>query len=131
MIGEVIAEFKGKAAGTRVLDGGKSEWSSVGSGKILGKEATEMDTAVLAWMPNGVIMVEGDGMIMTAEGETVMLKISGIGWLTGKGLKSSFRGACYFMTSSPKLASLNKTVGVYEREADGMGDLSIKIWAWK
>ena len=59
-------------------------------------------------------MLEGNGMVMTAEGDIVMLKINGIGWSTGKGLKSSFRGAAYLMTSSPKLASLNKTVGVWE-----------------
>ena len=131
MIGELIAEFKGKATGTRVLGEGKMEGSSTGSGTILGKEATEMDTAVLTWMPNGVMMAEGNAMIMTTEGETVMLMANGIGWSTGKGLKQSGRGACYFMTSSPKLASLNKTVGVWERESDEMGNYTIKVWAWK
>ena len=29
-----------------------------GRDNIVGKEATEMDTAVLTWMPNGVMMAE-------------------------------------------------------------------------
>ena len=132
MIGEVIAEFKGKSTGIRVLAEGKMEASSAGSGSILGKEVSaEMDTGVLTLMPNGVIMLEGNGIIMTAEGDAVMVKIDGIGWATGKGLKSSYRGACYFMTNSSKLASLNKTVGVWEHESDEKGDNSLKCWAWK
>jgi hypothetical protein len=131
LIGELIAEFKGKPTGTRILAEGKMEGSGTGSGSILGKEATEMDTAVLTWMPNGVVMAESNGMAMTAEGETVMLRANGIGWSTGKGLKQSGRGACYFMTCSPKLASLNKTVGVWERESDEIGNYTIKVWAWK
>ncbi len=82
-------------------------------------------------MPNGIQMLEGNGMIMTAEGEVVMTKTIGIGWLTGKGLKSSARGATFSMTSSPKLASLNKTVGVWELETDENGNYSSKVWAWK
>ena len=131
MIGEVIAEFKGKGTGIRVLADGKAESSNAGSGSILGKEATLMDTVVLTFMPNGVMMGEGNGMIMTAEGDVVMAKFNGIGWSTGKGLKTSFRGACYFMTSSPKLASLNKMVGVFERESDENGEYSAKFWEWK
>ena len=50
------------------------EGSTTGLGSISGKEATEMDTAVLTWMPNGVMMAEGNAIIMTTEGDTVMLK---------------------------------------------------------
>ena len=131
MIGELIAEFKGKVTGIRILAEGKMEGSDTGMGNIMGKEATIMDTSVLMWMPNGVLMAEGNGMVMTAEGEVVMVKVNGIAWSTGKGFKQSGRGAGYFMTSSPKLASLNKTVGVWERESDENGDWSVKIWAWK
>jgi hypothetical protein len=131
LIGELIAEFKGKPGGIRILAEGKMEGSDTGMGNIMGKEATVMDTSILMWMPSGVLMAEGNSMVMTAEGETVMAKVNGIAWSTGKGFKQSGRGACYFMTSSPKLASLNKTVGVWERESDENGDWSVKIWAWK
>jgi hypothetical protein len=35
------------------------------------------------------------------------------------------------MTSAPKLASLNKTVGVWEWESEENGDFTVKVWAWK
>ena len=95
LIGEVIAEFKGMQTGSRILAEGKIEGSSSGSASVMGKEAMEMDTAVLTPMPNEALMIEGNGMIRTAEGETVMVKNEGIGWLSGKGLKSSARGPVF------------------------------------
>ncbi len=131
MIGELIAEYTGKATGMRFLAEGKIEGSFTGAGKLLGKDATLMATAVFTPMPTGVNMIDGNGMEMTAEGESAMHKFDGIGWATGKGLKSSNRGAVYFMTNSPKLLSLNKTVGVWEWENSENGDFSVKVWAWK
>jgi hypothetical protein len=131
LIGEFIAEYKGKPTGTRILADGKIESSYTGMGKLLGKDATLMATVVFWQVPTGVNMIEGNGMESTAEGETVMHKFSGIGLSTGNGWKSSNRGAVYFMTSSPKLASLNKIVGVWEWESDENGDFSVKVWAWK
>lgn len=130
LIGELIAEFKGKATGMRVLAEGKMEGSYAGAGKLLGKEASIMATAVFALMPTGVNMIEGNGVEMTAEGN-VMHKFDGIGLSTGKGMKSSNRGAVYFMTSSPSLVSLNKIVGVWEWENEENGDFVVKVWAWK
>ena len=131
MIGEVIAEYQGKITGTRVLADGKMESSYAGSGTLLGKGASLMATAVFFLMPTGVNMLEGNGVTTTAEGESAMYKFNGIGWSTGKGLKSSIRGAVYFMTNSPKLVSLNKTVGVWEWENSENGDFSVKVWEWK
>ncbi|MCJ7635383.1 hypothetical protein MUP77_23715 [Candidatus Bathyarchaeota archaeon] len=131
MIGEVIAEFKGKTTGTRFLGDGKIEGSYAGSGNLFGKEASIMATAVFSLMPNGVNMIDGNGMVMTAEGESVMHKFDGIGLSTGKGWQSSNRGAVYFMTNSPKLMSLNKIVGVWEWETSENGDFSVKVWEWK
>jgi hypothetical protein len=131
LIGEQIGEFKGKATGMRFLAEGKIEGSYAGAGKLLGKEASLMATAVFAPMPNGVNMIEGNGLEMTAEGESAMHKFYGIGWSTGKGMKSSNRGAVFFMTSSPKLVSLNKTVGVWEWESEENGDFIVKVWAWR
>jgi hypothetical protein len=130
LIGELIVEIKGKTTGIRVLAEGKVEASHSGAGTLFGKDATVMDTAVSTFMPNGVMMVDVNGMLISAEGDPVMTKINGIG-STGKGLKSSLRGACYFMTNSPKLANLNKTVGVWELESEENGEYGLKVWAWK
>ena len=130
MIGEQIGEFKGKATGMRILAEGKIEGSFTGAGKLLGKDATIMATAVFAPLPTGINMIDGNDVEMTAEGN-VMHKFDGIGLSTGKGMKSSNRGAVYFMTSSPSLVSLNKIVGVWEWENEENGDFVVKVWAWK
>ena len=131
LIGELIMEAEEKPTGNRILADEKAEGSSGGQGTLLGKEVTIMVTGVLTPMPNGVMMTEGNALVMTSEGGVVMAKIGGIGWFTGKDLKTSARGACYFMTNSPKLERLNKIVGVYERESDEMGNSTVKVWAWK
>ncbi len=131
MIGELLAEYKGKNTGTRFLADGKIEGSYAGAGKLLGKEASIMATVVFWQVPTGVNMLDGTGMEMTTEGENVMHKFNGIGLSTGKGWKSSNRGAVYFMTASPKLLNLNKTVGVWEWESEENGDFMVKVWAWK
>ena len=131
MIGEQIGEFKGKTTGYRVLPEGKSELSQQGMGKIMGLEATMATTGVITPMPNGVLMADANGLTTTMDGEVVMVKISGIGWPTGKGWKSSMRGAAFQMTQSVKLARLNKVVTVWELESDEIGDWVLKLWEWK
>ena len=131
LIGELISEYKGKNAIIRVLDDGKQESTSIGTGTLLGKEATVLNTAVFTLRSNGEYMMEGNGIERTAEGESAMIKFNGIGWPSGKGLKLSLRGAAYFMTSSPSLVSLNKIVGVFEFEQDEQAEFSLKVWAWK
>ena len=131
LIGELISEYKGKNTSIRLLDDGKQESTSIGTGTLLGKEASILITAVFTLMPNGVFMLEGNGLERTTEGESAKIKFNGIGWPTGKGLKLSLRGASYFMTSFPSLVSLNKIVGVWELEQDEQGEFSLKVWAWK
>ena len=126
-----MAEFSGKTIGIKVLPEGKIEITGQGMGKVLGAEATIVFTGVSTPMPNGVLMVDGDGLMTTTDGDAIMLKITGIGWPTGKGWKGSYRGASYQMTQSPKLARLNKTVGVYENDSNEMGDFILKVWEWK
>ena len=131
MLGEMVGEFKGKTTGYRVLTDGKAEISQQGMGKILGIDASIATTGITTPMPNGVLMVEANGLNNTTDGDTIMVKINGIGWPTGKGWKSSFRGASYQMTQSPKLACLNKIVCVWELESDENGDWILKLWEWK
>lgn len=131
MLGEVIAEFKGKITGTRVLPDGKIETSEQASGKILGIEASWVATAISTHMPNGVLMGEGDAIVNTIDGDVVMIRKSGIGWSTGKGRKTSRRGVFFHRTQSKKLAKLNKVVGIWEFESEENGDWRVKVWQWR
>ncbi len=131
MIGEVIAEFTGRTTNVRVLPEGIVEFSDSATGKILGVEVTVLDTGIQTPMPSGIYRVEVNGLFSTDDGETVVVKFNGIAWSTGKGLKSSFRGATFWKTDSQKLMHLNKAMGVFEAEQDEEGNWTAKVWEWK
>jgi hypothetical protein len=128
MLGELIGEFKGKNTGWRVLPEGKIEVTAQGTGKILGKDAFLMSTSVGS-MANGIFMGEGNGVITTMEGETVMMKGIAVGFPSGNG--GATRTATIHMTQSQKLARLNKVVGMHEYETDMQDNWTGKIWEWK
>ncbi len=131
MIGDLIGEFRGKIVGFRVLSDGKIEGTEQGTGKILGMDAYAMNTGTSTPMPNGVLMTERNGLLTTVDGDSVQLKINGIGWLSGKGMKATYRGVSYQMTQSQKLERLNRVVGVWEYELDENGDWILQLWEWK
>jgi hypothetical protein len=131
MLGDRIGEFKGKVTGVRILPEGKRETSEEASGSILGMEAKWLATSVSTPMSNGLVMSEGEAIVTTIDGETVIIKKSGIGWSTGAGRKASRRGVFFHTTESEKLARLNRVVGVWEFESDENGDWHVKIWEWK
>jgi hypothetical protein len=55
----------------------------------------------------------------------------GIGRFTAPG-NIRFTGSLFFSTSATgKLAFLNNLVGVFEYEADELGNTSSKCWEWK
>ena len=131
MLGKLIGEFNGKTTGVRVLSEGKMELTQQGMGKVMGIDGSIVTTGTATPMPNGVMMIDANGTLMTTDGDVVMVKINGIGWTTGKGWKSSYRGASYQMTMSQKLAAMNKIVCVWENESNENGDWILKFWEWK
>ncbi|MGA7341166.1 MAG: hypothetical protein WBX18_11240, partial [Terracidiphilus sp.] len=80
--------------------------------------------------PDGSIHGEGEGISMTAEGETLTWTGTGVGKFGLKGAVS-YRGMLFFRTASQKLAALNNTCGAFEYEVDSSGGTVSKIWAWK
>jgi hypothetical protein len=134
-LGEKIGEESGKVIGTRVLSvdpaGPKVEISVQQSGKLLGKETT---TSITYWSTprsGGLIHGEGQGSIMTPDGEMATFTGSGIGKLLGRGNAVSFRGALFYQTGSKGLARLNEVVGMFEFEVDESGNTHGKVWEWK
>jgi hypothetical protein len=133
MLGELIAEEKGKVTGRRILDSqtGKIEVSFTATGKAKGVEGMEMGTYVSWMLPDGSMEGKGQGLFMTNDGQVVSWTGTGIGHFKGPG-KMSFRGSLHFKTSSKgSLASLNNVVGVYEHEGDMEGNVSTRTWEWK
>ena len=136
-LGEQIEESRGKITGRRVLNVEgipKMETSFAMEGNYKGTPCTDVGTYT-AMLGDGVLHGEGQGIVMTKDGQGMASWTGqGVGRFTGPG-KVSFRGALYFRTPSAteegKLSFLNNIVGVFEYEADEMGNCSSKTWDWK
>jgi hypothetical protein len=136
MLGDQIGEDKGKVTSQRVLgveDGiPKMETSFSTIGKYKGVETTEIGTYWASSRPGGVMHGEGQGVIMTKDGQDMATWTGqGVGRFTGSG-KIRFIGSLFFSASSNgKLAFLNNLVRVFEYESDEQGNTSSKVWEWK
>lgn len=134
MLGEKIGEEKGKITGRRILRNddltAKIESSQQGTGQILGTKYTTMSTYCSVMRNSGTVFGEGQGMLMTEDGEAMTWLGQGVGLPKGKGAVS-FRGAIYFDTSSKKLSALNSMAVLFEYEVDEEGNFTSQMYEWK
>ena len=133
MLGEQIGEARGKRTGRRVLsvDGGfKVEVAFETQGKLLGVDNMEIGTYWSESRPDGSLYGEGQGVVITQDGEVATWKGGGVGKFVGGGAVS-YRGAIYYSTASQKLARLNGGAAVFEFDVDAEGNTRAKIWEWK
>jgi hypothetical protein len=134
MLGEQIGEERGKITARRVLpsDGGGPtvEVTFEAGGKVLGADATDLGTYSSVVQPNGALYGEGQGVIMTPQGDVIQWTGTGRGRFTADG-GVSFRGTVYYQTTAEKFARLNGVAVVYEHEADRDGGVTTKYWEWK
>lgn len=134
MLGEPVGEERGKVTSTRVLSvdayGGEVEVSFSAAGTLMGLEVTDWGTYRSVAGTGGVLSGEGQGILMTRDGESITWTGQGTGRFTGPG-NVSWRGAIYYHTSSQKLARLNGLCAVYEYEVDAEGNTRAKTWEWK
>jgi hypothetical protein len=134
MLGELIGEERGKVTVRRVVpsDGGgvKVEVSFQASATFFGTNGTDMGTYLSEVQPNGMLYGEGQGVVMTAAGDTAQWRGAGRGRFTEQG-GVSFRGAVYYQTASERLGRLNGVAVVFEHEADQEGNITTKYWEWK
>jgi hypothetical protein len=135
MLGEQIGEDTGQITGMRVLPdegaGPKIEVSFQTTGTLLGVHGSTMGTYISVARPDGTFFSEGQGIIMSDEGEVVTWRGQGVGRPTGQGMATSSRGAVYCQTTSERLARLNGIAVVFEFEADESGKTASKTWEWK
>jgi len=135
MQGEKVAEFKGNVTGQRFLPSNESgsvvEVSVQAGGTILGNEATLMATYDVVIRPDGTLDGQGQGVVLTPEGDMATAKGQGAGRFTGHGAANSFRGALCFHTASQKLARLNGMATAFEWDVDENGNLVVSLWELK
>jgi len=132
MLGDQIAQLKGKLTGQRVLDveGPTMETSVSMEGSFRGTEVKHHMTYLSKPVSPGVIHGKSKGVMMAGGSEMVVSTGEGIGRISPSGIK--WRGSAFYRTSSTgKLAFLNNLVGLFETDVDIEGNFTEKIWEWK
>lgn len=132
MLGELIEESKGKRTVRRVLSTNPLtvEVSFEATGKFLGNDVMEIGTYTSHARPDGSLYGDGEGAYMSASGDVVTWKGSGVGTI-GAGGNVNYRGAIYYSTTSPKFSRVNAVAGVFEFSSDAQGNTASKTWEWK
>lgn len=134
MLGEQIAELKGKVTSQRVLDveGPSIETSVSVSGSLKGAQIKETLTFIgRPTNTSGIFHGKGIGVIMAGESELATYTGEGIGRIDHSG-NINWRGSLFYSTSSTgKLASLNNLIAVFEAVIDAEGNFTEKTWEWK
>ena len=132
MLGELIGETRGKRIVRRVLSSNPPtvEVTFEDGGKMLGIDVQGFGTYESEIRADGSIYGEGEGMYMSAAGDMLAWKGSGLGKF-GEGGAVSYRGILYYQSTSPKFAKLNTVAGVFEYEVDPKGATVAKVWEWK
>ncbi len=132
MLGELIAEGRGKRTGRRVLETQpqfKVEVSFEDLSKMLGVDGMNIGTYVSSNKPDGSLDGFGEGVFATLDGDIVTWKGLGVGRFVGAGAVE-YRGCLSYSTTSAKLARLNGIGGVFEFSVDAEGNTHSKIWEW-
>lgn len=80
--------------------------------------------------PDGTLFGEGQGIVMSNEGEMATWVGQGVGTIKKDG-SVSYRGAIYYQTSAIKWARLNSVAVVFEYEVDSQGNTRAQMWEWK
>jgi len=132
MLGEQIGEATGKRIVRRILstEPPQAEVTFEDIGTMLGVGISQTGTYTAVVRADGTMFGDGNGMMITVDGEMILWKGSGIGRF-GAGGSVSYRGMIYYQTASPKLARLNSMCGAFEFNVDADGGTSGKIWEWK
>ena len=134
MQGDKIGEESGKVTSQRVLPnpGGspKMETSFQVTGTLLGTSHTTRATYVAAMRPDGILYGEGQGIVISKDGDMATWVGSGVGTIKNDG-SVSYRGAIYYSTASAKWSRLNSVAAIFEYEVDAQGNTRAQIWEWK
>jgi hypothetical protein len=133
MLGEQIAELKGKITGQRVLDEDPNMETTISAkGSFKGTQVIDTLTFVSSPSTEGVVHGRGRGVLISAGSpEMATYTGQGVGRISSSGA-TKWLGAHFYRTSSNgKLAFLNNIVAILEAEIDTEGNLVEKIWEWK
>lgn len=134
MLGEKIGEITGRVTMQRVLPslGGapRMETSFQAIGSLLGTNMKDTGTYVTIFRPDGTQYGEGQGVMVTKDGQTATWRAHGVGAMKKDGT-ASYRGALYLQTMPKKWSRLNKVAVLFEYAVDAEGNTHSEYWEWK
>jgi len=134
MLGDQLYQASGQTIGRRVLPsqggGPRMEITFHEAGKLLGVDVDNTGTYVNVMRPDGSLFGEGQGIVMSKDGDGITWVGQGVGRI-GQDGAISFRGAIYFQTASSKFARLNSVATVYEHDIEPNGAHKGTYWEWK
>ena len=134
MQGEKIGEESGKVTAQRVLPnpggGPKMETSFQTATTLLNVKGTDTGTYWSVVRPDGTLYGEGQGIVMSKEGDLATWIGQGVGTIKKDGAVS-YRGAVYYQSASPKWSRLNSIAAIFEYEVDAQGNTRSQLWEWK
>lgn len=136
MLGDQIGEEKGRITGRRVLpaDNGKPvfEISFSAGGQLLGNDTQTYGTYIAVIGTDGVVRGEGQGVVMTADGQLATWKGAGVGAIDAEKGVIHYSGALFYDTAAEALAALNGITGAFEFDVSLSDDTTTgKLWEWK
>ena len=134
MLGEKLGSERGHVTSRRVLPGDefrymKVEISFESEIEVLGVKGQNMGTYTIVERGPGQIYAEGQGIIMTADGDGAIWNGHGVAQAEADG--NMLVGASIaIQTTSEKLASLNQMLVVVEHHAHPDGNIHSDLWGW-
>ncbi|MFD6968293.1 hypothetical protein OG756_33350 [Streptomyces sp. NBC_01310] len=134
MLGDLLGDEQGQTTGMRVLhtDDGlhpAMEVSFQATGTLMSAAVTDRGTYESVMRPDGSLYGEGQGIIMTREGDTVTWRGQGVGHFDDSG-GVHWRGSIFYETGAPRFAELAGTAGVFEFDTDESGKMASKVYQW-
>jgi hypothetical protein len=133
LLGEKIGEERGKVTGRRVLPGDgryvKMEVTFETEVTILGVGGMNVGTYEVYERIPGQLYGEGQGVLMTADGEGAIWNGGGIGRVGPDGTMT-FAAAVSFQTNSKKLARLNEVLVLVEHSTTMAGTALSTLHEW-
>jgi hypothetical protein len=132
MLGERVGEENGRITLQRVLDaeGPKIETSFSASGTYRTIDVTDLGTYWTLQRTDGSLYGEGQGVVMTRDGEIAPWTAQGLGRFISPGT-IRFRGSSFYRTSSTGgLAFLNNLMAVFEYQVNEVGNTTATSWEW-
>lgn len=135
MLGERIGQEQGRVTSRRILPGDdyryvKMEITVETQCTILGQEATNIGTYTVFERVADQIYGEGQGIIMTKEGEGAIWRGHGVGHASADGSITFAASVAFQAAPGGKLAKLNAMLVLVEHTAGGDGSASSNLYAW-